>query len=273
VESWTPTLGWHLDPAAETAIAAGNLDVAPQTQVYGSTEPGATRIEIALEAAMGFVGDWFQVGDTVVLDPGGPNEETAHVTGFGSLIFSEPLKHPHGPGEIITFLSGETPTTPPVTPPPTTPPPTGAPPDSAYGLKQSALATLQSIPASTTKKVNMLLDTAADRIIASLASWRWQGYDALNPAYGSVVFNTESKSIRALSWKAFKGNATVMTVIQTLLSADRRLVQVAAAADGNTRHVDHANKRLARADALIAKGKYAKALNAFKNAWLAVRTP
>ncbi len=105
VESWTPSSGWQLDPAAEAEATAGTVAVAPQTQVVGSTEPGAVRIEIATQSDMAFIGDWFEIGDTVVIDPGGPHQEMATISGFGSLIFSAPLKFRHDAGELISFVA------------------------------------------------------------------------------------------------------------------------------------------------------------------------
>jgi hypothetical protein len=114
VESWTPTTGWHLDPAAEAEAGAGTVAVAPQTQVFESTAAGATRVEISSQEQMGLAGDWFEVGDEVVLDPGGPHEETATIAGFGSLVFEVPLQFAHGAGELITLMPKPADTNPPV---------------------------------------------------------------------------------------------------------------------------------------------------------------
>lgn len=65
--------------------------------VTGLTEPagaGATRLEVASN-------DGFEVGDTVTVNPGGENEETATVTGFGSLILAAPLAKSHEVGELV----------------------------------------------------------------------------------------------------------------------------------------------------------------------------
>src|SRR3546814_4369695 len=52
---------------------------------------------------------WVEVGDDVIINPGGANEETANVTGHGSLIFAEPLKFDHEPGEPIVVVSAPPP--------------------------------------------------------------------------------------------------------------------------------------------------------------------
>lgn len=49
-------------------------------------------------------GDWFQVGDDVVIDPGGPNQETATISAFGSLIFPHGMRKAHTIGEVIADL-------------------------------------------------------------------------------------------------------------------------------------------------------------------------
>src|SRR3546814_13565577 len=48
-------------------------------------------------------------GDDVIVNPGGANEETGNVTGHGSLIFAEPLKFDHEPGEPIVVVSAPPP--------------------------------------------------------------------------------------------------------------------------------------------------------------------
>jgi PKD repeat protein len=104
VESWTPNGGWQLDPEAQQEAGNGTIVVAPQTQVFGSTQPGATEVQISSQSQMGMAGDWFDIGDQVVLDPGGPHQETATIGGFGSLIFTSPLTQPHDVGELIVFV-------------------------------------------------------------------------------------------------------------------------------------------------------------------------
>ena len=108
VESWTPTSGWQVDPEAQQEATSGTIAVAPETEVFGSTAPGATEIQISSQSAMAMAGDWFEVGDQVVLDPGGPNQETATISGFGSLIFSAPLTKPHAIGELIVYAGHPT---------------------------------------------------------------------------------------------------------------------------------------------------------------------
>jgi hypothetical protein len=106
LETWTTSTGWRVDPAAEALAGQWQLAVAPQTQLLSDTAAGASRVEVNLQSDLAMAGDWFGVGDRVVIDAGGPNEEMATVAGFGSLIFSKPLTKPHGAGEIVADVSG-----------------------------------------------------------------------------------------------------------------------------------------------------------------------
>ena len=73
------------------------------TAVSVTTPAGVTELPISQGSfdAGEAPADGFQVGDDVTIDPGGPDEESDEVAGFGSLIFAHPLKHPHKPGETI----------------------------------------------------------------------------------------------------------------------------------------------------------------------------
>ena len=47
----------------------------------------------------------FNIGDNIKINPGGPNEETNSITGFGSLLLQTPLQFDHSIGEIVLNLS------------------------------------------------------------------------------------------------------------------------------------------------------------------------
>jgi len=54
----------------------------------------------------------FAIGDFVTLNPGGANEESGQVVGFGSMILGAGLKFDHDAGEMVSRVgSGPTPTT------------------------------------------------------------------------------------------------------------------------------------------------------------------
>ena len=79
------------------------VSITPVTAVSVTTPAGATELPIGQGAfdAGEAPADGFQVGDEVTVDPGGPDEETDELTGFGSLIFAHPLKKAHKPGETV----------------------------------------------------------------------------------------------------------------------------------------------------------------------------
>ena len=104
LEAWTPSTGWQLDPAGEAQAAVGTIAVAPQSITLGSTKPGDVEIQLSSQRDLTMAGDWFAVGDDVVIDPGGPDQETATISAFGSLIFPHGMHRPHRIGEIIADL-------------------------------------------------------------------------------------------------------------------------------------------------------------------------
>ena len=86
-------------PTAELAIA-------PQTWT-GASAVGADRSPIVDPAT--YNGNpanspMFRVGDTVVINPGGSNQEIRTVTAFGSLIYNQPLSNAHANGEMVSLL-------------------------------------------------------------------------------------------------------------------------------------------------------------------------
>lgn len=46
----------------------------------------------------------FSIGDLIIINPGGQNEETNTITGFGSLLLQSPLQFDHSAGELIVHL-------------------------------------------------------------------------------------------------------------------------------------------------------------------------
>ncbi len=103
IESWTEDDGW----APYDFSITGEIPVLPQSVSTQGADAGATEVEIASQDDLHLVAgvdEWFAVGDKVVLDPGGPNEETAAIAGFGSLVFEQPLQHDHDPGEMISVV-------------------------------------------------------------------------------------------------------------------------------------------------------------------------
>lgn len=103
LESWDSKDGW----SAYEAPAGDTVATRPQTMLTNSVPAGATRLPIAPAAALGMDGpgnDWFEVGQTVVINPGGANQEAGVIAGFGSIILERPSRHGHSLGEMIVAI-------------------------------------------------------------------------------------------------------------------------------------------------------------------------
>jgi hypothetical protein len=98
---------WNPTTLAESCFADGPLvtiEVVPSTTTTGNTNATDQRVAVSQNPGGDPTNanpDGFQVGQQVTLDPGGPNEEVANISGFGSLIFQEPLRNAHVAGELI----------------------------------------------------------------------------------------------------------------------------------------------------------------------------
>ena len=69
-----------------------------ETETTSSAAAGTSEIDVASTAG-------FNVGDTIAINPGGSNEETNQIAGFGSFILNSPLQFDHEPGEPVVLLS------------------------------------------------------------------------------------------------------------------------------------------------------------------------
>lgn len=81
------------------------LDMTPQSSTSGRTSAGDTVVPVLEPDQLGMDPNspFFEPGDTVVINPGGANEETATVEALGSLVLDEPLEFDHGVGEPIVI--------------------------------------------------------------------------------------------------------------------------------------------------------------------------
>jgi len=151
LEQWDEGTGWK--PYDYTGI--NPIKTKPQTAVSADTPAGATRLPIFDQNDLGVdpqTNDWFHVGDTVVLDPGGPHQESVKVTGFGSLLLDRPLQFEHLAGELVSVVataSAPTTTTPSNVTPTSTP--TGTPSGSATGAPAASdpSGTSGAVPTTT----------------------------------------------------------------------------------------------------------------------------
>lgn len=231
--------------SADTSEISACEPVVPGSAINASAHAGDTELNVNSPGT-------FKVGDSVTVDPDGAHPETATVAGHGSIILDHPLEFDHPAGAIV--IIGGAP---------------GTSADSPYALKQAASAELHSMLPTGYAPGDSLLRKAIARIDGSLARWRWIGEDALSPLHGYRVFNAERKAVRLLSSPLFAGGAKVNDAIWKLVTADRAIVVKAIGANTNASEVAKANTRLARADAFIAAGDYAKAIRSFQWAWRA----
>ena len=117
-EEWTEAGGWQ----PYTLPGGATVTTLPQTSVRTAAAAGETRIDINDKSALILASGraiWFEPGDVVVLDPGGPNQEFVRVAALGSIIASAPLQKAHRVGEMVAVI----PAMPSVQPPAATPGP------------------------------------------------------------------------------------------------------------------------------------------------------
>ena len=101
LEVWIPGEGWQ--PFETSGLA---VTISPQTMLTAFAEAGETVLTVSDPASLGLdpAGPWFEVGQTLVINPGGANEETAVLKGFGSLVLEAPLRFTHEPRELVAAL-------------------------------------------------------------------------------------------------------------------------------------------------------------------------
>ncbi|MBL9174497.1 MAG: carbohydrate-binding protein [Verrucomicrobiales bacterium] len=114
VEPPTPPPGsaggqWRPTPAARLQ-EGGVLRLAPLTYLTEDLPAGASVLPSLSLRDLGMDADssFFAVGDTVVIDPGGPNEEIATLMSAHPLTLSRPLTSQKQTGDMILFLRGVT---------------------------------------------------------------------------------------------------------------------------------------------------------------------
>ncbi len=99
---WIDAAG-SLDPCAASdddyavSLTADAVILGPVARASWVTEAasaGDTKVEVASH-------DSFELGSTVVIDPGGEHPEEAVLIGFGSLLLDRPLQFDHAPGTLV----------------------------------------------------------------------------------------------------------------------------------------------------------------------------
>lgn len=126
---WTAAAGWQ-PISRQDAIAAGDptlRDIAPNSPLRDNAAQGTFRLAISSLEQLGATGDFFAAGDTIVIDPGGPRQETAAIVSMNPLTLAQPLVFDHVPGEIVAVVGQTGPTPTPTATPTGTPTPTVTP--------------------------------------------------------------------------------------------------------------------------------------------------
>jgi len=107
VSEYTLEDGWRPTDLGESCWRSGpvmHLTVRPWTTLVAGAATGAPRLVIDTDARytplMG-VPEGFRIGDQIVINPGGSNEEVATVAGFGSIVLDEPTRRAHEVGEMV----------------------------------------------------------------------------------------------------------------------------------------------------------------------------
>jgi len=116
----TPT-----ETPSETATPSSTQSVPGQTILTSPALAGETEIQVASTSG-------FQVGDTIRINPGGANEESAEVSGFASILLSAPLQFTHSIDEPVVLVAPPTATATPTATETLTPSPTATPPAGPY---------------------------------------------------------------------------------------------------------------------------------------------
>lgn len=126
----------RFDPATKTWVPYSpppgqSVKQLPQSSLTSNLSPGTSRIPIIEFDGLGLSNtvaqDWFEPGQTVIVNPGGSNEEIHTVQALGSIITARPLEHEHYAGELIAVLPGSIKAPPPSPQPPAPQPPAADP--------------------------------------------------------------------------------------------------------------------------------------------------
>lgn len=82
----------------DDVVNDGTLAMAPFGYLLSSAEPGSTRLDLTTRDNLSLAPNtaYFQVGDEIILDPGGVDEERARITSLDPVTLAGPLQNFHG---------------------------------------------------------------------------------------------------------------------------------------------------------------------------------
>jgi hypothetical protein len=93
------------------------LPLTPATELTASVAAGATRLPLVNlpdmypELMDGHLKNWFAAGQTVIIAPGGPYQETAEVLSYGPMVLKTALQFAHPEGTMVAAVAGTGPGT------------------------------------------------------------------------------------------------------------------------------------------------------------------
>jgi predicted extracellular nuclease len=139
------------------------------------------------------------------------------------------------------------------------------------GTKAAVIAALESLLPTGSAGADKRIAAAISSLQTSLTPIWWIDSHTLHPTHGAEVFEAEHKAILELTKKELAGNATVASLVELILDADRALAQTALdaaiAGGGQPQQIERAQAEMARGDADRAAGRYGQAVIRYKAAW------
>ena len=95
--------------AKQPALGVPTIGIAPQSALLSGASAGARAISlIPLSLVDPYVRQtttpWFAVGQTITIDPGAKNQETATIARLSPLTLAAPLRFSHTAGEMVSVL-------------------------------------------------------------------------------------------------------------------------------------------------------------------------
>lgn len=109
LQVWTRGLGWQAVSAAEAVALgeAGVADVAPMSSIVEGAEAGRRSFGITSQEELQISGRFFEVGDEVVLNPGGDSQEYGVVQSVSPFTLVSPLAYHHDRSEVIAWVGSK----------------------------------------------------------------------------------------------------------------------------------------------------------------------
>ena len=142
------------------------------------------------------------------------------------------------------------------------------PPGVRLGNEAGFWSTLAALPSTANAEADKLMRQAVKKFQTGLKPGRWIPDTALSPTKGAKVFAADLAALNKLKKHGLAANPAVAAAIASMLEADRALVQAAYDSSTDGAAKVKAQRKLDKADQLIASGNSAGAVKQPKKAWL-----